>query len=79
MYVERHHRRAIGSGHGASAGFAVVGQHLKREDTTTLRVGSRGNTWDLPFREIFEILGYRSHQDGKVLKFTYVVDNDTTS
>ena len=37
----------------------------EREDTTTLKVGSRGNTWDLPFREVFEILGYRYHRDGK--------------
>ena len=35
----------------------------KHEDMTTLKVGSRGNTWDLPFREVFEVL-----QDGKVFQ-----------
>ena len=37
----------------------------KCEDMTTLRVGSRGNTWDLPFREVFEVLGCRCHLDVK--------------
>ena len=37
----------------------------KCEDRTTLRVGSRGKTWDLPFREVFEVLGYRCRRDGK--------------
>ena len=27
----------------------------KHEDMTTLRVGSRGKTWDLPSREVFEV------------------------
>ena len=35
------------------------------EDTTTLKVGSTGKTWDLPSREVFEVLGYRYHRDGK--------------
>ena len=39
----------------------------KHEDTTTLRVGSRGRAWELPFREVvFELLGYRYHRDSKV-------------
>ena len=35
------------------------------EEKTTLRVGSRTKTWEFPFREVFEVLGYRFHQDGK--------------
>ena len=35
------------------------------EVMTTLRVGSRGKCWDLPFREVLEVLGYRYHCDGK--------------
>ena len=31
----------------------------------TLRVGSRNKAWDLPFRVVFEVLGYRCHRDGK--------------
>ena len=37
----------------------------KCEIMTTLRVGSRGKGWDLPFLEVFEVLGYRCHRDGK--------------
>ena len=37
----------------------------KHEDMQTLRVGSRGRTWDLPFSENFDVLGYRFHRDGK--------------
>ena len=36
----------------------------KCEDMTTLRVGSGRKAWDLPFREVFEVLGYRYHRDG---------------
>ena len=39
-----------------------TGTH-KHEDMKTLRVGSRGKIGDLPFREVFEVLGY--HRDGK--------------
>ena len=35
------------------------------EDMTTLRVGGRGKTWDLPFREVFDVLGYRFHCNAK--------------
>ena len=31
---------------------------------TTVQVGSRGRAWELPFREVFEVLGYRYHRDG---------------
>ena len=37
----------------------------KCEDMTTLRVGSGRKAWDLPFREVFEVLGYRYHRNGK--------------
>ena len=37
----------------------------KRKDMTTLRVGSRNKTWEHPFREVLEILGYRYNQDVK--------------
>ena len=37
---------------------------FKDEVMATLRVGSRGKTWDLPFREVFDVLGYRLHRDG---------------
>ena len=33
------------------------------EDMATLKVGDRGKTWDLPFREVFDILGNRFHCD----------------
>ena len=39
-----------------------TGTH-KHEDMKTLRVGSRGKIGDLPFREVFEVLGY--DRDGK--------------
>ena len=35
------------------------------EDVSTLRVGSRDIAWDFPFRDVFEVLGYRYHRDGK--------------
>ena len=31
----------------------------------TLRVGSGDRAWGLPFREVFDVLGYRLHRDGK--------------
>ena len=37
----------------------------KHEDAQTLRVGSRGGIWDLPFCENPDVLGYRFHRDGK--------------
>ena len=37
----------------------------KCEDMTTLRVGSGAKASDLPFREVFEVLGYRCHRDWK--------------
>ena len=37
----------------------------KDEDMATLKLGYRGKTWDMPFREVFEVLGYRFHRDGK--------------
>ena len=36
----------------------------KGEEKITLR-GSRATTWELPFREVFEVLGYRYHRVGK--------------
>ena len=32
-------------------------ERYKDEDTTTLRVGSKGKAWDLPFSEVFDVLG----------------------
>ena len=40
----------------------------KDEDTTTLKVGYGGKTWDFFFREVFDVLGCRFHHDGKGLK-----------
>ena len=37
----------------------------KHEDVRTLSVGSRDKVWDLPFCEVFDVLGYRFHRDGK--------------
>ena len=37
----------------------------KDEEKSTLRVESRDRTWDLTFREAFEVLGYRFRRDGK--------------
>ena len=37
----------------------------KDEDMATLKVGDRGKTWDLPFTEVFDVLGSRFHRDGK--------------
>ena len=31
----------------------------------TLRVGSRARAGELPFREVFDVWGYRYHRDGK--------------
>ena len=35
------------------------------EDQLTLKVGGGGKDWDLPFREVFEVLEYRFQHDGK--------------
>ena len=37
----------------------------KHEDMRSLRVGSRDKVLDLPFWEVFGVLGYRFHRDGK--------------
>ena len=37
----------------------------KDEDAATPRVGSRGISWDLPFREVFDPHGCPFHRDGK--------------
>ena len=36
----------------------------EEEDKLTLKVGGRGKDWDLPFREVFDVLGYRFQRDG---------------
>ena len=38
---------------------------FKDEDMRTLRVGGRDKIWDLAFCEVFDVLGYRFHRDGK--------------
>ena len=35
------------------------------EDSATLKVVSRSHTWDLPLKDVFDVLGYRFHQDWK--------------
>ena len=37
----------------------------KAEDKVTLKVKNGGLTWDLPFKEVFGVLGCRFHRDGK--------------
>ena len=37
----------------------------KGEEKNTLQVGSRDRAWELPFREVLEVLGYRYHRDWK--------------
>ena len=37
----------------------------EEEDKPTLKMGGEGKEWDLPFREVFEVLGYRFRRDGK--------------
>ena len=34
-------------------------------EENTPKVGTGGFTWDLPFKEVFEVLGYRFHRGGK--------------
>ena len=36
----------------------------EEEDKLSLKVGGRGKDWDLPFREVFDVLGYRFQRDG---------------
>ena len=36
----------------------------EEEDKLTLQ-GGGGKDWELPFREVFEVLGYRFQRDGK--------------
>ena len=31
----------------------------------TLNAGNRGLAWDFPVKDVFEVLGYRFHRDGK--------------
>ena len=38
---------------------------FKDEEKITLRMGSRARAWELPFRDVFEVLGERYHRDGK--------------
>ena len=40
----------------------------KHEDMTTLSVGSKDKVWDLQFCEVFDVLRYRFHRDGKGLQ-----------
>ena len=35
------------------------------EEKATLKVEDRALAWDLPFKDLFEVLGYRFHRDGK--------------
>ena len=42
----------------------------KQEDVRTLSVGDRDKIWDLPFGEVFDVLGYRFHRDGKGFRGT---------
>ena len=37
----------------------------KYEDGATLKYGNRGHTWDLHFMEVYDVLDYRFHRDGK--------------
>ena len=48
------------------AGIVVVDTSTnKNEDVRSLRVGVRDSAWELPFCEVFDVLGYRFHRDGK--------------
>ena len=64
MHGERRHRRTAGPGHGTQAGIPVVDEH-KDEDMTT-EGGRQRKTWDLPFREIFDVLRFVSTVMGRV-------------
>ena len=56
-YGERYHRRTVEPGHGTQAGITMVDELMTREeDKLTLKVGGRGKDWDLPFREVFDVL-----------------------
>ena len=35
------------------------------EEKETMKVENRGLTWDLAFKDVFEVLGYRFHRDGR--------------
>ena len=37
----------------------------KEENERTLKVGSRGNSWDLPLVEPFDLLGHRFRRSGR--------------
>ena len=40
----------------------------KEEDKLTLKVGGGGKDWDLPYREVFDVLGYGVNVMGKAHK-----------
>ena len=40
----------------------------EEEDKLTLKVGGRGKDWDLPFREVFDVLGTVFNVMGKAHK-----------
>ena len=56
VHGEGRYRRIAGSGDGAQAGIGVVDETQKDEGGGTLKV---------PFREVFDVLGYRFHRNGK--------------
>ena len=64
-YGERYHRRTVELGHGTQAGITVVTSSYQEEDKLTLKVGGRGEDWDLPYREVFDVLRCRFQRDGK--------------
>ena len=37
----------------------------EEEEQLTLKVAGRGKEWDLPLREVFDVLGYRFNREGK--------------
>ena len=64
MHGERHYRRTAGLGHGAQVP-SRCGKRVLIENGATLELGNRGHTWDLPFKEVFDVLGFRFRGDGK--------------
>ena len=49
--------------------WSRYGAH-KDEDVTTVKVEHREKVWDLPFMEVFDVLGYRISRDGKGVQGT---------
>ena len=37
----------------------------EEEEQLTIKVAGQGKEWDLPFREVFDVLGYRFNREGK--------------